>query len=107
MLQFVAQAVEEEDEEGKTDEFGGGVLRKRQRAARHEQQSNGDTADLQQVTFPSLSHIVLACHVMHLLCTNNLLKCFVCNMSLSHLRGPCPHVCTTQTSDVCDCLQPA
>lgn len=60
------QAVEEEDEEGKTDEFGGGMLRKRQRAARREQQSDGETADLQQVTSQSLSHTLYTkpCHAV-------------------------------------------
>ena len=105
--QFVAQAVEEEDEEGKTDEFGGGVLRKRQRAARHEQQSNGDTADLQQVDLQSLSHIVW--HAMSRTCCaqTNLLKPSVCDFSLPHLGGPCPHVRFPQTGSFYDCLQPA
>lgn len=57
----VVQAVEEEGEETKTDEFGGGVLRKRQKAARHEQQSDGENADLQQVSSSA--------HVSRLWCT--------------------------------------
>ena len=44
------QAVEEEDKEGSGDEFGGGVLHKRQRAAAQNEQSDGEAADLQQVT---------------------------------------------------------
>ena len=44
------QAVDEEDEEGSGDEFGGGVLHKRQRAAAQDEQSDGEAADLQQVT---------------------------------------------------------
>ena len=46
---MVVQAVEEQGEDANNDEFGGGVLQKRQKAARHEQQSDGETADLQQV----------------------------------------------------------
>ncbi|KAL0049758.1 hypothetical protein WJX82_009349 [Trebouxia sp. C0006] len=42
------QAVDEEDEEGSGDEFGGGVLHKRQRAAAQDEQSDGEAADLQQ-----------------------------------------------------------
>lgn len=57
-IETVVQAVEEEDEEGKTDDFGGGMLRKRQRAARHQRQSDGEAADLQQVTSQCLSHIL-------------------------------------------------
>lgn len=53
----VVQAVEEEGEDAKSDEFGGGVLRKRQKAARHEQQFDGDAADLQQVTLTAFSTI--------------------------------------------------
>ena len=44
------QAVEEEDKEGSGNEFGGGVLHKRQRAAAQDEQSDGEAADLQQVT---------------------------------------------------------
>lgn len=51
----VVQAVEEEGEDATSDEFGGGVLRKRQKASRLEQQSDGEAADLQQVTFTALS----------------------------------------------------
>lgn len=46
------QAVEDEDAEGAGDEFGGGVLRKRQRAAAHSQPPDGEAADLQQVITP-------------------------------------------------------
>lgn len=54
------------------------MLRKRQRAARHEQQSGGDTADLQQVVL-HLSQVVLhACHAMP--CINNLFKHFACKL---------------------------
>ncbi|DBA96751.1 TPA: hypothetical protein ACH3X1_015590 [Trebouxia sp. C0004] len=42
------QAVEEEDKQDSGDEFGGGVLHKRQRAAAQDQQSDGEAADLQQ-----------------------------------------------------------
>ena len=44
------QAVEEEDKAGSGDEFGGGVLHKRQRAAAQDEQSDGEAADLQRVT---------------------------------------------------------
>lgn len=44
------QAVEEEDKEGSGDEFGVGVLHKRQRAGAQDEQSDGEAADLQQVT---------------------------------------------------------
>ena len=47
------QAVEEEGEEAKGDEFGGGVLRKRQRMAAQKQQSGGEGEDLQQVSLSS------------------------------------------------------
>lgn len=54
------QAVEEEANEGSEDDFGGGVLHKRQRAAAQSQQSDGEAADLQQVRHAScqqqLSH---------------------------------------------------
>lgn len=43
------QAVEENGNEGSEDDFGGGVLHKRQRAAAQSQQSDGEAADLQQV----------------------------------------------------------
>lgn len=42
------QAVEEEDKEGSGDEFGVGVLHKRQRAGAQDEQSDGEAADLQQ-----------------------------------------------------------
>ena len=47
------QAVEEEGNEGSEDDFGGGVLHKRQRAAAQSQQSDGEAADLQQVKHAS------------------------------------------------------
>ena len=45
------QAVEEQGEENKDNEFGGGVLRKRQRTTAQKQQSGGE--DLQQVSLQS------------------------------------------------------
>lgn len=44
------QAVKEEEKDGSGDDFGGGVLHKRQRAGAQDEQSDGEAADLQQVT---------------------------------------------------------
>ncbi|KAA6422645.1 MAG: hypothetical protein FRX49_07505 [Trebouxia sp. A1-2] len=47
-LQARHTAVKEEEKDGSGDDFGGGVLHKRQRAGAQDEQSDGEAADLQQ-----------------------------------------------------------
>lgn len=97
------QAVEEEDKEGSGDEFGGGVLHKRQRAAAQDEQSDGEAADLQQVTThtpcfndwqPALSRTILYllpfmmhCPLLSCLVHSSALPCTLCRLA-ANLWGP-------------------